>query len=80
MRDCPYCQSWLQLSGFLPFFKAYQSAKQPFFHAVGVGLQAYDLRMLQDAVGGHRISWAGSMQLYSQTFQSHPTPNLPGYS
>jgi len=56
MRDCPYCQSWFQLSGFLPFFKAYHSAKQPFFHAVGVGLQAYDLRMLQDAVVRYRIS------------------------
>jgi len=35
--------------------------------------------MLQDAVGGHRISSAGSMQLHSRNFQSCPTPNLPRF-
>jgi hypothetical protein len=37
-------------------FKACRSHTEPFFHAVGVGFQAYDLRMLQDAVVRYRIS------------------------
>jgi len=40
---------------FCPSFKAYRSYTETFFHAEEVGLQAYDLRMLQDAVGHHLV-------------------------
>gem|GEM_PF-5642089 len=45
-----------------PSFKAYRSHTETFFHSVGIGLQAYDLLIVQDAVESYRISPAGSMQ------------------